>query len=115
MRSRDLTPRGCHEQFGEEGPHNGVTLISAGRPPAVQLSAAVQPPAPQIDPFTFIVDWAERIVIPPSLGAPFPTAPTVTPIPRPRLSAAPSRTTTTQSSRGSNTGSSSRRTQSGGF
>ena len=69
----------------------GVTLISAGaiaiaptvspptpRPPAVQLTAAVQPLSQQIDPLTFIVDWAERIVIPPSLGAPVPTPPTVT-------------------------------------
>jgi hypothetical protein len=68
-----------------------ITLISAGaiaiaptvspptpRPAAVQLSAAVQPLSQPIDPFTFIVDWAERIVIPPSLGAPVPPPPTVT-------------------------------------
>ena len=72
----------------------GVTLICAGaiaiapsvtppapQPPAVQLSAAVQPLAPQVDPFTFIVDWAERIVIPPSLGAPVPAPPTTVTIP----------------------------------
>jgi hypothetical protein len=70
----------------------GVALITAGaiaiaptvsppppRPPAYQLSAVVHPlsqPASSID--TLVVDWLERIVIPPSLGAPVPTPPTVT-------------------------------------
>src|ERR1700739_4336398 len=47
LRSRDLTPTGCHEQFGEEGPHNGGhadlcrgnrdrTLCDAARAPAAR-------------------------------------------------------------------------------
>ncbi len=73
----------------------GVTLISAGaiaiapsvpppiaRPPAVQLSAAVQPLSQPTDPIETVIDVLERIVIPPSLGAPVPTPPTVT-IPTP--------------------------------
>jgi len=73
----------------------GVSIVTVGaiavapsveppgpKAPAVQLAAAVQPLTQQVDPITFVIDWAERIVIPPSLGAPIPTPPTVT-IPAP--------------------------------
>lgn len=64
----------------------GVSIVSVGaiviapsveppgpKAPAVQLTAAVQPLTQQVDAITFVTDWAERIVIPPSLGAAFPT------------------------------------------
>ena len=68
----------------------GITLISAAaiaiapsvapptpRPPAVQLSAAVQPFSQQPNPIQTVVGVLERIVIPPSLGAAIPTPPTI--------------------------------------
>jgi hypothetical protein len=41
--------------------------------PAVQLTAAVDPLAQPLDPFTYVLDLAERVVIPPSASQPFPT------------------------------------------
>jgi hypothetical protein len=40
--------------------------------PAIELTAQVQQTTTSFNPFS-VTDWLERIVIPPSLGAPFPT------------------------------------------
>ena len=50
--------------------------------PTVQLAAQVAPLASPTDPLALVIDWAQRIVIPPSASAPFPTPqflPTVAP------------------------------------
>lgn len=41
--------------------------------PAVLLTAQVSPLAQPLDPISFAIAWAERVVIPPSASAPFPT------------------------------------------
>lgn len=56
---------------------SAIAVVPAVQPPPplapeIQLTAQVQLTATSFDPFS-ITDWLGRIVIPPSLGAPFPT------------------------------------------
>ena len=76
--------------FAKKAATAGAAVITAS---AIAFTPSVQPPAPDpvpapsirltaqvtsFDPFS-IPDWVARIVIPPSLGAPFPPPPNSSP------------------------------------